>query len=81
MQISIIILTTLAGICLGTPGLKARDIRELQGRQTCAIPNLGCYNNGDCCGGLSCDFSESCCLPDFDDSEFGKRQNCGCCRK
>ncbi|KAM0270885.1 hypothetical protein ACHAQH_009269 [Verticillium albo-atrum] len=80
MQISIIILTTLAGFGLAIPGLKSREIAELQGRQTCAIPNLGCYSNRDCCGGLSCDFSESCCN-DFGDDDFGKRQNCGCCRQ
>lgn len=83
MRISIIILSTLAGFSLATPGLKTRQIAELQSRQTCAIPNLGCYSNRDCCGGLSCDFSESCCLSSGDDDfdfGIGKRQKCGCCR-
>lgn len=75
MQISIIILAGLAGLSAAVPGLQVR--------QTCAIPNVGCYGNNDCCGGLSCDFSESCCVnsggDDFD-GDFGKRQNCGCCR-
>lgn len=79
MHISIIILPTLAGFSFAFPGLQARDIAELQGRQTCAIPEVGCYGNNDCCGGLSCDFSESCCY-DYG-GDYDKRQNCGCCRK
>ncbi|KAH8129478.1 hypothetical protein LI328DRAFT_159879 [Trichoderma asperelloides] len=80
MQISIIILTTLMGSCLATAEIKFRERANLEERQTCAIPNIGCYSNRDCCGGLQCDFSESCCN-DSSDGGFDKRQHCGCCRK
>lgn len=78
MQISILILTTLMGSGLAIAGIRPRGGANLEERQTCAIPNLGCYSNRDCCGGLKCDFSESCCS---DDEDLDKRQSCGCCRR
>ena len=71
------------------PDTKPGDETTMERRQTCAIPNLGSYGYNDCCGGLSCDFSESCCFNnDGDPSPYvpepyrlAKREKCGCCRK
>jgi hypothetical protein len=79
MQISVVILTTLMGSGLAIAGVGPRRGANLEERQTCAIPNLGCYSQRDCCGGLKCNFIESCCN---DGDELDKRQTkCGCCRR
>ena len=80
MQISTIILTAFVGSGLAVAGAKPEEGLGLEERQTCAIPNVGCYDNNDCCGGLSCDFSQSCCNDAYIDDGFYKRVNCGCCR-
>ncbi|KAI5461918.1 hypothetical protein BGZ63DRAFT_382615 [Mariannaea sp. PMI_226] len=80
MQILIILLTTLMGSGLAIAEMKPRGWANLEKRLTCALPNVGCYSQRDCCGGLKCDFSESCCN-DHGDDDFNKRQNCGCCRR
>lgn len=89
MQFSTALLAALVGFGLATTDVKPSDESTLERRQTCAIPNLGCYGNNDCCGGLTCDFSESCCLNNDGDPNpfdggpyrFAKREKCGCCRK
>lgn len=85
MQLSAIILTAFVGLSLATADINSGDETQLDRRQTCAIPNVGCYSQRDCCGGLKCDFSESCCNDSGDDNNGSfrknKRQNCGCCRR
>ncbi len=82
MKTVTLLLTTLAGSALALAAANPFAGASLEKRLSCEIPNLGCYNNRDCCGGLKCDFSDNCCLPDYDD-QYGrkKRQDCGCCRK
>lgn len=75
-----ILLTALAGLGLATAAVTTFNGASLEKRLSCEIPNVGCYNQRDCCGGLTCDMSSSCCLPEVDDP-YGrkKRQDCGCC--
>ncbi|KAM3471335.1 hypothetical protein MY8738_009378 [Beauveria namnaoensis] len=83
MKIATIFMTALAGLDLATAAAAAPpDIQSLEQRQTCAIPNVGCYGQRDCCGGLKCNFRQSCCNRD-DDGSRGKAkiQRCGCCVK
>ncbi|OAA73218.1 hypothetical protein ISF_00119 [Cordyceps fumosorosea ARSEF 2679] len=84
MKITTLLLTTLAGSGLAIAAATAPEGAGLEQRQTCAIPNVGCYSQRDCCGGLKCNFSESCCIDGGDGDGLAareKRQNCGCCVK